>query len=368
LALAAPHLRTEADRLRLTKLTGDASTRAYFRAWDESEGASVVLALYREPFDEFESATQRLSRLEAENPSARLTFANDPCAHIEVTRLLLAAGLPVPRVLEARGADGVLVFEDVGDTRLQDLLVDCRPDELLDAYQRALSMIVTIQNASAQAVSQRWICSRLAFDEAKLGWEMDFFFDNFFGRYLGLALEHTRAKLIRREFAGMCSELAARPRVLTHRDYHARNLMLHGEEMFVIDHQDARLGPVSYDVTSLLNDPYARLNSEVRSELIKYFERACAESPLVSFSADEFRNEFELMTVQRTLKAVGTYSYQCAVNRNQVYVQYIEPALRSALGSMDLLGRFNHTRHLIEETLNGRHAAERGANSPSQTA
>src|SRR6185436_4010383 len=88
--LAAPHLNAPADRLEVTRLSGDASTRAYFRV--RSDGASLIVALYNEPFDEAESARARLARLEAQDPSARLTFANDPCAHVEVTGLLLESG------------------------------------------------------------------------------------------------------------------------------------------------------------------------------------------------------------------------------------------------------------------------------------
>src|SRR5258705_13552205 len=83
--LAAPHLKSPAAALEITRLTGDASTRSYFRV--RSDSSSLIVALYSEPFDDSERASTRLARLEARDPSARLTFANDPCAHVEVTEL-----------------------------------------------------------------------------------------------------------------------------------------------------------------------------------------------------------------------------------------------------------------------------------------
>ena len=133
--IIAQHLGTSPEDLSITRLSGDASTRAYFRA--KSAGASCVVALYGEPFDETESAASRLARLEAENPSIRLSFANDPCAHLEVTALFEQAMLPVPRVLAASGSDGVLRIAEVGDTCPQDWLVVHTEDESKAAYRRA---------------------------------------------------------------------------------------------------------------------------------------------------------------------------------------------------------------------------------------
>jgi aminoglycoside/choline kinase family phosphotransferase len=142
--------------------------------------------------------------------------------------------------------------------------------------------------------------------------------------------------------------------VLTHRDYHARNLMMRGDEMHIIDYQDARMGPASYDVASLLSDPYTTLSHEVVLELIEAFIQSKAQSKLPLPNVDEFRVELKLMTVQRMLKAMGTYASQAAVG-NSVYVPYIEPALERALAAMKSLGRFDATRALLEETRGLRH-------------
>jgi aminoglycoside/choline kinase family phosphotransferase len=332
----------------ITRVTGDASTRSYFRA--RSGEKSVIIALYGEPFDESEPAARRLARLEAQNPSARLTFASDPCAYIEATGLFIEAGLPVPTILAASGGDSTLLIEDVGDLKLQEWLEGRSHDEVADAYRNAIKLIVQIQEATPGALNSGSICSHLAFDEAKLRWELGFFFANYINRYIGARLDPATSKGVQEDFRAICSELSARPRVLTHRDYHARNLMMMDGRMFIIDHQDARLGPASYDLASLLSDPYTSLDPETISGLVEYFIELKSASSLPLEDARELKKELALTTVQRMLKAVGTYSYQAAVMNNPVYVGYIRPAIERAMRAMEELGRFHHTRSLLEKS------------------
>ena len=346
--MAARHLNAAPTDLSITRLSGDASTRSYFRA--QTASASVIVALYAEPFDERESAASRLARLEAANPAIRLSFANDPCAHVEVTALLAQSGLPVPQVLNLSGRDSVLLIEDVGDIRLQDWLADHTSDDAKTAYSRAIELIVKIQEATGLALSAGSICSHLAFDAAKLRWELGFFFANYFNRFLGMRLDAATSSGVQEDFKAISAELAARPRVLAHRDFHTRNLMMRDGEMIIIDHQDARMGPASYDVASLLADPYAALDAAVARQMVERFIELKADSTLGLEDVEEFRKELELMTVQRMLKAIGTYSSQAAVANNPVYIPYIEPAIERASQSMSALGRFDTTRALLERT------------------
>ena len=349
--LAAQHLNTRPDQVTLTKLAGDASTRSYFRAG--ANGASLIAALYTEPFDEQERASDRLTRLVARDPARMLSFANDPCAHVEVSRLFLDGGLPVPRILGVSGNDRLLLLEDVGDIKLQDWIEGRPPDESLKEYRRAVRMIVDIQEQTTQALATSSICSCLSFDEKKLMWELDLFFKSYFAGYLGFEIDATTNEAVQGEFESLCSALASQPRVLVHRDFHARNLMMHGDRMVIIDHQDARMGPVSYDLASLVSDPYTALDFEMGKDLIEYFVECKSASTLPLDNEDRFREEIELMTIQRVLKAIGTYASQ-AVKGNAAYVDYIEPATIIALASMEKLKRFDHTRAFLERARSSR--------------
>jgi aminoglycoside/choline kinase family phosphotransferase len=344
----ASYLNVDPGNVAIAKLTGDASTRSYYRA--RVDDRTVIVARYNSPFDERETAVDRLARLEAENVSARLTFANDPCAHIEVTTLLLEAGLPAPQILAVSGSEAAILIQDVGDVRLQDWIETRAEKEVTQAYRQAVELIVKIQDATERALEADSICSHLAFDEAKLRWELGFFFANYFNRYLHQRLEPAVANAVQADFKTLCAELSERPRVLAHRDYHARNLMMHSDEMFIIDHQDARMGPASYDLVSLVSDPYTSLSPDTIAELIDLFieKKSTSGIPLPDLGA--FRTEMELMRVQRMLKAVGTYASQAAQN-NPAYVSYIAPAITRAVAAMERLSRFDATRELMTKSL-----------------
>ncbi|PYP88636.1 MAG: hypothetical protein DMF61_05485 [Blastocatellia bacterium AA13] len=344
----AAHFGVPTADLNISRLTGDASTRSYFRAHTAGETGSIVIAIYDAPFDDTRTAVERLRSLERKNPLAKLTFANDPCAHIEVTDLLVTVGLPVPKILGVLGAEGAMLFEDVGDSRLQDWLAGKSEDTVTAAYTQALEFIVTMQEATPEAWRSGSICSNLAFDEAKLSWELEFFFENYFLRYLEANLSESRTIALKGEFRDLCAELAARPRVLVHRDYHTRNLMMHENKIYIIDHQDARMGPASYDLASLLEDPYSKLDRVIVSGLIERFLELKTHSSEPIEDRSEFLTEYYKMTIQRMLKAIGTYSYQAAVMKNEAYVPYIEPALRSAVSALEVLSLYPIIRRAIE--------------------
>ncbi len=345
--LAAGCLHAQTANVVISKVTGDASTRAYFRAAAGSQ--SLIIALYGAPFDERVSAIDRLTAREIENPSARLQFASDPVAYLEATALFLKAHLPVPGILATSGANQVIFIEDVGDARLQDWMHGRPLSEIKEAYRRAMQLIVKIQEATKLAVEAGSICSHLCFDEAKLKWELGFFFVNYVNKYLNLKLDAATSMAIQRDFKTLCAALAACERVLTHRDYHTRNLMMKDGEMFIIDHQDARMGPASYDVASFLSDPYAAIDEATKEEMLELFIEMKAASSVPLAGPDAFRQELHLMTIQRMLKAIGTYAYQAAVMKNEIYVGYMAPAARAALASILALGRFDAIRALLEK-------------------
>ena len=111
------------------------------------------------------------------------------------------------------------------------------------------------------------------------------------------------------EWRSIVAELAAEPRVLCHRDYHSRNLMMRDGSLYIIDFQDARMGPDTYDLVSLLRDSYVDIGDRELDELIAYFLALKARTP-GDTDAQEFRRRFDLMALQRNLKALGTFGYQ----------------------------------------------------------
>jgi hypothetical protein len=310
-------------------LTPDASTRNYFRiSWKRG---SAVAAVYPEPFDpEFHP-------------------------YLDVTRLFEANDIPVPEIYEVDGASGIIIQEDLSDRQLI-VVYETAQDEECEHYKElAIKLIARIQKATEAAKKTQSIASRLAFDEAKLSWELDFFLEHYFVSLRGEELRHAEAAELKAELNDIASELAAAPRVLCHRDFHAANLMVDKKgELRVIDHQDARMGPACYDLVSFLLDrqPAPPTLGELRGHRLFFLEER-RQQGLGALDPDEFAYQFRLMTIQRELKAIGTFSYQTAIcGRGAFYEQFIPPTLEIVLQAADWLEKFPTLRSMIRERLN----------------
>jgi N-acetylmuramate 1-kinase len=302
---------------RVVPLTGDASDRRYFRILP-ADGPSIVLALHADAID-----------------FASLPFAN-------VAGLLQQIPLPVPVVLDHSDALGVLALQDLGDVTLQAHLGAATPTEHAALYRQAVALVELLQRRGKELVSDAYMPYGIAFDVEKLTWELDFFVRHFIEAYRGVVLTPSESEAIAEEWRSIVEELASEPRVLCHRDYHSRNLMLHDDSLYIIDFQDARLGPDTYDLASLLRDSYVDITDVELDDLIAYF-LALRSTP----DDADFRRRFDLMALQRNLKALGTFGYQTTTRRNPVYIQYIPRTLNYARTNLEKYPRFGRLRELL---------------------
>src|SRR5687767_2118634 len=303
---------------RIVPLTGDASDRRYFRLL-LPDAPSIVLSLHAEAFD-FDT----------------LPFVN-------VARLLEQMPVPIPRVLGHADDLGVLALEDLGDVTLQADLGAAPPAEHAALYREAVALIATLQRRGAELESPAFLPYGIAFDVEKLTWELEFFTKHFLEGYRGVVIAPPARAALRREFAAMVEDLAAEPRVLCHRDYHSRNLMVHEGHLYIIDFQDARMGPDTYDLASLLRDSYVDVPDQTVDELIAYFLALKGATK----TEHHFRDRFNLMALQRNLKALGTFGYQTTARRNPVYIQYIPRTLRYVRDNLDRHHRFSRLRDVL---------------------
>jgi len=311
-------------------LTGDASDRRYFRVL-EPGGRTSVLALHAAPFD------------------------YDTLPFVNVARLLTLVPLPVPAILDHAGDLGVLALEDLGDVTLQAHLGAATPGEHAARYRQAVAFIDRLQRRGLELQSPEFVPYGIAFDVEKLAWELNFFLKYFVEAYRGAALPPAGREAMQAEWGPIVEELAFEPRTLCHRDYHSRNLMLHREQLYIIDFQDARMGPDTYDLASLLRDAYTDFTEESVEDLIAYFLALKGEAPPDRDSgtagpyARDFRRRFDLMSLQRNLKALGTFGYQTVVRRNPVYIQYMPRTLLHARTNLHRYPRFGRLLELLGE-------------------
>lgn len=310
------------DGLLYCPLTPDASTRKYYRTSTTARPEeTLIVSLYPDPFNQADNS------------------------FVDATRLFERAGLPVPRIVTVADTKGIIVQEDLGDMSLSRWLREAEARGDLAAceamLQQAIELIVRIQAATTLAYAIEAIAARQAFDEAKLLWELNYFATHFFTSYRRGDLPAEERAALADDLQSIARQLSSRPRYLTHRDYHGMNLMVDGQgALRLIDHQDARMGPVTYDLVPLLVerrlspiDP-AWIEARQRSFLQLRRQKGLAAIPF-----QEVEEEFLLMTIQRQLKAVGTFSYQTAiVGRGEVYEPYIVPALLTVERALHQMG------------------------------
>jgi aminoglycoside/choline kinase family phosphotransferase len=303
---------------RAVPLTGDASDRRYFRIL-VPEGPSTVLALHAGPLD----------------------FAVLP--FVKVAELLERMPVPIPAILDHADDLGVLLQEDLGDVTLQAHVGAAPTGEHVALYREAVAIVEVLQRRGAELASAAYPPYGVAFDVEKLTWELDFFAKHFLRAYRGFELAAAPREALGAEFRAIVEELAAEPRVLCHRDYHSRNLMLHQQRLYLIDFQDARMGPDTYDLVSLLRDSYVDIPEGTVDDLIAYFLAVGGRTD----EARAFRARFDLMALQRNLKALGTFGYQTTARGNPVYIQYMPRTLRHVRDNLRRHPRFARLREIL---------------------
>jgi hypothetical protein len=156
------------------------------------------------------------------------------------------------------------------------------------------------------------------------------------------------------EFTEIARELETKASVLCHRDFHTANLMIDRQNRLrIIDHQDARLGSATYDLVSLLLDRVSAPPSRawVREKRL-FFLSEREKLGLETLDPDDFAGEFHLQTIQRCLKATGTFSYQSVFREKAYFIPFIKPMLQIVLQACRRLERFPHLQRIIGGELN----------------
>jgi len=270
----------------LRPASADASFRRYFRV-DASDGVSYIA-------------------MDAPPPQENVrTF-------MQVAEIFGQAGASVPKIVAHDVENGFLLLTDLGPTTYLHVL---NPDSAYKLYIDALDTLILIQVQSQPDVLPEY-------DRAFLLRELMIFPEWYIGKHLGVTLTDAQTADLNKVFDALLANILAQPQVYVHRDYHSRNLMvLPNGNPGVLDFQDARYGPITYDVVSLLRDAYIQWDEEVVLDLaIRYWERAKRAGLPVAADIDSFYRDFEFTGLQRHLKILGIFARLCHRDGKQAYL------------------------------------------------
>jgi N-acetylmuramate 1-kinase len=240
----------------------------------------------------------------------------------------------VPEVIAIGETLGVLLLEDLGDLTLERKFWESPDQESSeDFYIKTLNELIKIHDKTLTS-DIKSTASVTQFDTAKFLWEMNYAKENLLLGLLKVKLTDTAAKELDSVFNHFCKLLAEKPQVICHRDFHSRNVMIKRDQVYIIDFQDARLGPVQYDLVSLFKDSYVDMSDDYEKKLMRYYLENSQLTQKPSYSKDEFFHTYEIQTLQRCFKACGSFASFMNMRQDRRYLKYLSPTLKKVLKAL----------------------------------
>ncbi len=308
-----------------TALAGDASNRTYFRLKWQQNGKDRQ-AIFME-MAENESAK---SSDEAGSDTAA-TIQELP--FINIQKHLSACKIPVPEIYLYDAPHACILLEDLGDLTLAEVLgkPPYTSSELETYYQKALEALVTMQIEATPPQGKPSLAHLRRFDSSLFQWEFDHFLEYGIEARQGKTISADKKSAIQSIFSEISGDLAALPQVFTHRDYHSRNLMIDktpdGFKIGIIDFQDALMGPPQYDLASLLRDSYIELPEDTIDHFLGYYCDQFEARSGKTIDRKGFQTHFDLMSIQRNLKAAGRFVFIDQVKHKDHLLPFVSPTL-----------------------------------------
>ena len=279
-------------QFKVEPVAGDASFRRYFRVITQSGKRYIAMDAPPEKED-------------------CKPFVAVTCAWSE-------HGIAVPKIYSEDIEQGFLLLEDFGDTQLFDMVDQADTRTQSDIYTAALDELQKLQALPLKELEHD------SYDRALLTRELKLFSDWLIAEAMSIKLTDEQTQLLEAGFEVLIDNALSQELCVVHRDYHSRNLMiLDNEQIGVIDFQDAVIGPYTYDLVSLLRDCYIRLNPELIEDLALGFKSGSANKNIRALPEQVFLRHFDLMGVQRHMKAAGIFARLALRDGKLSYLQDI---------------------------------------------
>ncbi|ATC93669.1 aminoglycoside phosphotransferase family protein [Pseudoalteromonas tunicata] len=300
---------------QLVVITGDASFRKYYRITTAGQSFIVMDS----------------------NPDV---VNNHP--FIAYNRLFSTQGLRLPNILASDEQYGFFLLEDLGSVHLADLLAS---NQKINYYQQLIDLLPLIAKTPADVTMRKYDGEFVAF-------ELNIFKEWLVEGVLKRRFSNDEDALWQSVVSLLTDNLLNQPQVTVHRDYHSRNLMYYQNQWVVIDYQDAVTGPVSYDLVSLLRDCYHQLTADEFSQLFDYGFKVLQDFGLLpNVSPAQFRRWFDLVGVQRHLKAAGIFCRLLLRDHKAGYVPAILPTLEYVVAVAKDYPELDALQHWLSQTL-----------------
>ena len=300
------------DRVHREKLKGDGSQRQWYR---------------------LKAANQSIIMVDHGIRQSDMTSEVDSFVHLG--RHLYRQGVPVPKIYYHDTFSGLVFLEDLGDHHLQQIARSKNSSTVIRLYKSVIEQLIKLSRRGADEFDPSWTYQTANYDqELILEKECRYFLEAFLNGHLQFK---NRFEDFEADFIALANKTLAHPTSgFMHRDMQSRNIMIKDRGVYFIDFQGGRIGPIQYDLASLLIDPYVELPHVIQDQLLDYsIEVLSAETDLES---EKFRSCYHYCRLTRNLQILGAFAYLSGVKGKQRFEKYIPAAvrsLRSSLGAGD---------------------------------
>lgn len=294
--------------LKVDRMAGDGSSRKF---WRISEGDQKLCLAVAPPNQDGQHM--------AEARAARAIGLH-----------LFSKQIPVPEQYGWDEESGVLLFEDFGDCKLHDFVLQKRREDTADSsireiYKQVLVSLVKMQVTGVEYFNPEWCWDSPQYDKTlMLERESGYFLRSFWQGVLG----NDEPDGLQEEFEQLASQTAMiSAEYFLHRDFQSRNIMINNDRHGFIDFQGGRMGPLGYDLASLLNDPYVSLSVDIQEELLEFYLDTLLVS--VDLSREQLIHEYSLLALHRNMQIVGAFAFLSEQRGKVFFRQFLHPALSS---------------------------------------
>ena len=248
-------------------------------------------------------------------------------AFVNIGRHLSDRGIPVPQIYDGDTFSGYVFLEDLGNLDLQTLVQHTDNfEKIIRLYQTVIHLLTDFSMFGAEQFDVSWAYQTLRYSkELILENECRYFVEAFLNTYLELEITYDDFK---KEFEYV-AENALQHALdgLMHRDFQSLNIMVKDDEFYFIDFQGSRLGPIQYDLASLLIDPYVQLPPDIQAQLLQYGVEKLKTD--INLNTDNFRRCYRYCRLTRNLQILGAFGYLSRVKAKSQFEQYIPPAVET---------------------------------------
>ena len=258
-------------------------------------------------------------------------------AFAAIGRHLHHKGIPVPRIFAYDRPSGLVVLENLGDLHLQSLVrrvVDT--EEIANHYRAVIDLLIAMGVEGAKGFDLSYTYQTPYYDrELILEKESRYFVEAFVNGYLRLKIDF---ETFGDEFEVLAQRALDHPYTgLLHRDFQSRNILVKDGNYYFIDFQGARLGPLPYDLASLLIDPYVELPQSLQEDLLTYYARRLSD--FVPVDPNDFLHAYKYCAINRNLQILGAFAFLSRVKGKKDFETYIPPAVSSLKARLRGIGQ-----------------------------